>query len=158
MRESRGTFVVERRRDAPVRVRNDVEELYELVHIFTPTSRGEHVLGQMEYVLPLPIVGVKESLKMAPRTLDRVRMSRSMVIDESDRTVHSLVRVAIRLKLLRVIHELCVINVETLHRKADVFLRHRHLKPSFTGASKYQDIWQPHTLHHSSTKQRHILQ
>jgi hypothetical protein len=44
-----------------------MEEVCEVVHIFTQTSRGEHVLGEMEYVLvlPLPILGVKESLNMA---------------------------------------------------------------------------------------------
>ena len=74
---TREIIVVERRRDAPVRVSNDVEEFCELVHIFTQTSRGE-----MEYVLTLS----------------------------------------------------CLIDVETLNREADVFLRHRHLKPSFTDA------------------------
>jgi hypothetical protein len=44
--ESRGTIVVERR-DAPVRVSNAVEEFCELVDILTPTSRGEHVLGEI---------------------------------------------------------------------------------------------------------------
>jgi hypothetical protein len=35
-----------------------VDEFCELVHICTPTSHGEHVLGEMEYVLPLPVVGI----------------------------------------------------------------------------------------------------
>jgi hypothetical protein len=65
MSRSRDIIVVERGRDAPVRVSNDLEEFCELVHIFTPISRGE-----MEYVLTLS----------------------------------------------------CLIDVETLHREADVFL------------------------------------
>jgi hypothetical protein len=49
-----------------------MEEFCEVVHIFTRTSRGEHALGEMEYalVLPLRILGVKESLNMASRTVD----------------------------------------------------------------------------------------
>ena len=49
--------------DAPVRLSNDVEELCEVVHIFTQTSRDEHVLGEMEYVLvlPLPILGGRKA-------------------------------------------------------------------------------------------------
>jgi hypothetical protein len=54
MSESRGTIVLESRRDAPVRVSNDVEEFSEVIHIFTSTSRGEHVLDEKECVLPLP--------------------------------------------------------------------------------------------------------
>jgi hypothetical protein len=61
----------------PVRVSKDVEEFCEVVHIFIPTSRGEHVLGETKYVLPVPIVGVKESLNIAPRTLDRVHLRSS---------------------------------------------------------------------------------
>ena len=67
------------RGDAPVRLTNDVEEFCEVVHIFTPTLRGEHVLGEMEYVLPIAIVGVKESLSMASRTVERVRVRYSAV-------------------------------------------------------------------------------
>jgi hypothetical protein len=84
-----------------------------LVHIFFPTSSGEHVLGEIEYALPLPIVGVKESFNMVPRTVDRLRMSHSMLMKED----------------------------KTLHLEADIFLRHRHLNPSFTDASLHQDIW-----------------
>jgi hypothetical protein len=119
MSESRVTVVVERR-DAPVRVSNDVEELCKVVHIFTPISRGEHVLGEMKYVLPLPIVGVKETLNMTPRTLDRVRISSSTLIDEIDRMVLSLVRVAMstqipvrRPAVADERSEPCLIDVET---------------------------------------------
>jgi hypothetical protein len=58
-----------------------VEEFCEVVHISTPTSRGEHVLGEMEYVLvlPLPILGVKESLNMASCIGDCVRVHYSAV-------------------------------------------------------------------------------
>ena len=49
----------------------------------------------MKDVLPLPIVGIKESLNIAPRTRDRVRVSPSALIDETDRAVHSVVCVSV---------------------------------------------------------------
>jgi hypothetical protein len=44
---------------------------------------------------PLTIVGIKESLNVAPRTRDRVRVSPSALIDETDRAVHSVVCVSV---------------------------------------------------------------
>ena len=83
--ESLGTIPLGRRRYAPVRVRNNVQEFCELIHILTATLCSELVLDKMQDVLPCPTVGVKESLHMAPRTLDRVRESPSALIDETDR-------------------------------------------------------------------------
>jgi hypothetical protein len=83
MNELLGTIVVERRRDAPVGVSNNVEEFCEVVHNFNPTWCGENMLGEMKYVL-----------NMAPRTLDRVRMRPSTLIDGTDRMVQSLVYLA----------------------------------------------------------------
>ena len=60
-----------------------MEEFCEVVHNFNPTSCGENVLGEIKYVL-----------NMAPRTLDRVRMRPSRLIDETDRMVQSLVHLA----------------------------------------------------------------
>jgi hypothetical protein len=57
-----------------------------VVDKFTPTSRGEHVLGEMKYVL-LPILEFKENLNMAQRTVDRVHMSPNTLFDETDRKV-----------------------------------------------------------------------
>ena len=93
--ESRVTIPLGRRRNAPVRVGHDVQEFCELVHILTATLCSEHVLGEMKDVLPLPIVGIKESLNMAPRSRDRVRVSPSALIDETDRVVHSVVCVSV---------------------------------------------------------------
>ena len=42
-----------------------------------------------------PIVGVKESLNKVSRTLDRVRVSRSALINETARVVHIMVCVAV---------------------------------------------------------------
>ena len=64
-----------------------MEEFCEVVDMFTPTSRGEHVLCEMKYVLPLPILEFKENLNMAQRTVDRVHMSPNTLIDETDRMV-----------------------------------------------------------------------
>ena len=47
----------------------------------------------MKNVVPLSVVGVEEGLDMSPRDLDRVRMSPSTLIDESDRVVDRLVRI-----------------------------------------------------------------
>jgi hypothetical protein len=58
MNKLRGTIVVKRMRDVPVRVSNDVEEFCEVVHIFTLTLSTKCVLSEMKYVHPLPIVGV----------------------------------------------------------------------------------------------------
>ena len=99
MNKLRGTIVVKRRRDVPVRVSNDVEEFCEVVHIFTSTLSGKCVLGKMKYVHPLPIVGVKESRNMAPRTLDHVHMSPSTLINETNHIVPSLVHVAMRTQI-----------------------------------------------------------
>ena len=63
-------------------------------------------------------------------------------------------RTSTKWRLLRVNHEPCLIDVETLHREADVFLRHRHLKPSFIDVSTPHDIWQPHALHTTLERMR----
>jgi hypothetical protein len=46
------------------------------------------------YVIHRAIVSVYESLNIAPRTVDRLRMTLSTLMDERDRMVQSVVRVA----------------------------------------------------------------
>jgi hypothetical protein len=77
------------RRDAQACVRRDVQELCKLVDILIATLCSEHLLNEMEDVLPLPIVGIKENLNLAPRTLHRVRVNPSALVGETDRVVHS---------------------------------------------------------------------
>jgi hypothetical protein len=74
---------------AVIRVNDDVEEFRELVYVFTSASCREHVMGEMMYVLPLPAIGIKESLNPPPRDFDRVRISPMPLIYESDRIVDS---------------------------------------------------------------------
>jgi hypothetical protein len=72
-----------------------VEEFCALVYVFTSASRRKHVMGEMKYVFPLLAVRVKKSFSPPPRAFDRVRMSPSPLINESDRLVHSAVCVAV---------------------------------------------------------------
>jgi hypothetical protein len=62
--------------DAAVNRSNDVEKFRELVHVFTPASCGEHVLGEMKYVVPHPVVG-----NMALRAFFGVCTSTSTLIN-----------------------------------------------------------------------------
>jgi hypothetical protein len=73
---------VVRERNTAFRGSNDVEKFREVVDVFTPASYGEHVLGEMKYVVHLPVVGVKNSLNKAPRAFDYVRMSPSTFMRE----------------------------------------------------------------------------
>jgi hypothetical protein len=55
-------------------------------------------MGELMYVFPILAVGVKKSLSPPPRAFDRVRMSSSPLINESDRMVDSAVCVAVGFK------------------------------------------------------------
>jgi hypothetical protein len=61
----------------------------------TPTLRWEHAVGEMVYLIHLAIVGVDESFNMAPRTVNRLRMTLITLMDEHDLMFYSVVRVAI---------------------------------------------------------------
>ena len=76
---------------ALIRVGDNVEELRELVCVFTSASCRELVMGDMIYVLALLAVAVKKSLSPPSRASDRVRMSSSPLINENDRMVDSAV-------------------------------------------------------------------
>ena len=85
----------------------------------------------MENVVFLAVVRVEERLNMSPRALDRVCMSPSTLIEESDRVVDAL---GARCREEKNLHETEVtlrephlIEMETEHREAGVFFRHRHL-------------------------------
>ena len=71
------------RRNAALCVRDDVDEVCELVHIFTLTPRGEHVVGEMINIITHPVVWIEEGLHTTPPALDGVRMSPSTLINET---------------------------------------------------------------------------
>jgi hypothetical protein len=83
------------RRNAPLRVRDDVDGVCELVHIFTLTPRGEHVVGEMINIVTHPVVWIEEGLDTTPPALDGVRMSPTTLINETDGMVDNMVRVQI---------------------------------------------------------------
>jgi len=59
-------------------------------------ARRKHVVGQVVDVVPNPVVGIMKCLDVPPAALDRVRMSASTHINETDRTIHSFDCVAMR--------------------------------------------------------------
>jgi len=76
---------MEGRYGAPVRACNDADELSELVHVLGSAPSRKHVVGQVIDVVPHPVSGIKKCLDMPPGALDRVRMSASTHITETDR-------------------------------------------------------------------------
>ena len=87
------------RTNVPLCVRHDVDGVCELVHIFTLTPRGEHVVGEMLNIIPHPVVWIEEGLDTTPRALDGIRMSPNMLINETDGMVDSMVRVSVRVQI-----------------------------------------------------------
>lgn len=78
------------------RPRNDSAELCELVHVVGSAPRPKHVLSQVINIVHNAIVGFEECLDMAPRAVDRVRLSSSTHINETDPVVDCLACVDVR--------------------------------------------------------------
>jgi hypothetical protein len=53
---------------------NDADELGELVHVVGSVPHRKQVVGQVIDVVPAPVVGIEECLRMPLRAPDRVRM------------------------------------------------------------------------------------
>jgi hypothetical protein len=141
MNESRGTIVVERS-DAVVRVSNDVASI--------PNRKGSTYSISPSTCSPRDVKMKMWTSSQNSSTSFLTRTAASL-LSTTIVPLHSFMpysqRTSMKLRLLRVSYEPYLIDVETLHREADVFLLHRHLKPSFRDAPGH--LATTHTTHHT---------
>jgi hypothetical protein len=65
-------------------------------HVLGLAPRHKHVVGQVNDVVPHPLVGINKRLDMPPGAIDRIRLSASTHINEKDLEIHRFVCVAMR--------------------------------------------------------------
>jgi hypothetical protein len=115
---------------------NDGNKLGEVVHVVGSAPRRKHSgpgdrcsppTGCRDWGMPSHAAKCSRSC-LYERTMSRKKTS-------------------VKLRVLCWNHELCLIDVEAEHAKADVIIQHRNRKPSLRLVPMHQDIWDLHLQH-----------
>ena len=85
-----------RERNAAVCTGDDVDEFPEPVHVFASATRRERVMDDLIYVVPRPVVRIKEGLNMAQLAFDPVHMCSIRILKITILWLNHLVSVSVR--------------------------------------------------------------